>query len=93
MSVSYPKLGQKVVAKVIDMKGNCTIGMQKGDEFELSLHRCGEFCGYFYHNIHNWITMLQFEGNSPLGDDPAVMIWECPNPNNRVKIELRRVKE
>ena len=38
MPVSYPKLGQKVVAKVIDMKGNCTIGMQKGDEFELSLH-------------------------------------------------------
>lgn len=93
MAVNYPKLGDKVVAKVVDMQGDCTIGMKPGDEFELSLHKCGEFCGYFYHNIHNWITMLQFGGDSPLGDNPDAMIWECPNSNNRVKIELKRVKE
>lgn len=93
MAVNYPKLGNKVVAKVVELQRDCTIGMKPGDEFELSLHRCGEFCGYFYHNIHNWITMLQFGGDSPLGDNPDVMIWECPNPNNRVKVELKRVKE
>ncbi len=92
MAINFPKLGNKVVAKVIDMKGDCTIGMKIGDEFELSLHHCGNFCGYFYHNLYNWITMLQFDGNSPLGD-PDVMVWECPNPNNKVKVELKRVKE
>jgi len=29
---------------------------------------------------------------SPFGDDPDVMVWECPNPNGKVKVELRRVK-
>jgi len=93
MAVSYPKLGEKVVAKVVDMKGNCTIGMQKGDEFELSIHKCGDFCGYFYHNIFNWISLLQLGGNSPFGDDPNTIVWECPNAQNRVKIELTRVKD
>jgi len=51
MAVSYPKIGNKVVAKVIERKGGCSIGMDAGDEFELSLHKCGEFCGYFYHNM------------------------------------------
>ena len=93
MSVKFPKIGNKVVAKVIETKGDCTIGMKPGDEFELSVHRCGYFCGLFYHNILQWITTLQFGGKFPIGDDPDVMYWECPNPNNRVKVELRRVKE
>ncbi|MCK4795675.1 MAG: TIGR04076 family protein [Desulfobacteraceae bacterium] len=93
MAVSYPKLGNKVIVKVTETKGKCTIGMKVGDEFELSLHKCGEFCGYFYHNIFNWISTLQFGGTFPLGENPDVQVWDCPNPINRVKIELRRVKE
>lgn len=93
MAVSYPKLGNKVIAKIIDKKSDCTIGMQVGDEYELSLHKCGDFCGYFYHNIANLVAMLQFGGTFPVGDDPDMLVWECPNANNRVKIELRRIKE
>ncbi len=91
MAVNFPQIGNKVVAKVIDMQGQCTIGMQKGDEFDLSIHKCGNFCGYFYHNIYNWICMLQFDGTFPMGD-PDVMEWVCPNHNNQVKIQLRREK-
>jgi len=93
MAVSYPKVGNKVMAKETGMKGNCTIGMQVGDEFELSLHKCGEFCGFFYHNIIGWIKTLQFGGTVPFFKDPDVQIWECPNSMNGVKIELRRIKE
>ncbi len=93
MAVKYPKIGNKVVAKVIDAKGDCTIGMKIGDEYELSLHKCGDFCGLFYHNILNWITMFQFDGTFPFGEDPNLMAFECPNPNNKVKIELKRIKE
>ena len=92
MAVSYPAIGNKVVAKVIEMKGDCTIGMKVGDEFELSVHKCGEFCGYFYHNIFGMINTLQFGGTFPVGDDPDVQVWECPNFMNRVKVELKRVK-
>ena len=91
MTTTFPQIGNKVVAMVIDKAGDCTIGMQKGDEFELSIHKCGDFCGYFYHNIFNWVAMLQFGGTFPMGD-PDVMEWVCPNPQNQVKIQLTRIK-
>ena len=89
---NYPKIGNRVVAKVIDMKGDCTIGLKKGDEVELSIHKCEGFCGYFYHNLFHWIVLLQFGGTFPLSQDKDVIVWECPNPNARVKVELRREK-
>ena len=93
MAVTYPKIGNKVMAKVLEVKGSCTIGMKPGDEFELSIHKCGEFCGFFYHNIFGWVTTLQFGGTFPMGDDPDVMVWDCPNSENGVKVELKRIKE
>ena len=47
MAVTFPEIGNKVVAKVIGMQNSCSIGMKVGDEFELSVHKCGDFCGYF----------------------------------------------
>ncbi|HDL07164.1 MAG TPA: TIGR04076 family protein [Desulfobacteraceae bacterium] len=87
----FPEIGNKVVAKVIDMKGQCTIGLKKDEEYELSVHHCGDFCGYFYHNVFNWVTMLQFGGTFPMGE-PDVMEWVCPNSSNSVKIQLIRKK-
>ncbi len=87
MAVSYPKLGNKVIAKIIDMKGQCSIGMKVGEEYELSIHKCGDFCGYFYHNLFGMITTLQFGGSFP------VMEWECPNGQNKVKVQLRVEKQ
>ncbi len=91
MAVKYPELGNKVVAKIIGSQGDCTIGMKAGDEFEVSVHQCGQFCGYFYHNIFNWINVLQFGGAFPLFEDKDIIEWECPNSGNRVKVRLQRV--
>lgn len=91
--ITFPQLGPKIIAKVIKTKDNCTIGMKPGDEFELSTHKCGDFCGLFYKNIQGWVQTLQFGGTFPSGPDPDVQVWDCPNPMNRVQVELRRVKE
>ena len=93
MATTFPQIGNKVVAKVIDKQGDCTIGMDIGDEFDLTIHKCGDFCGYFYHNIFGWVKMLEFGGTFPLLEDPDVMVWECPNANNRVKVEIKRIIE
>ncbi len=93
MATTFLKIGNRVVAKVIEKQGDCTIGMDIGDEFDLSIHKCGDFCGYFFHNIFGWVKTLQFGGTFPLFEDPDVQVWECPNANNRVKVELRRIKE
>ena len=88
---TFPQIGNKVTAKIIGMEGQCTIGMKEGEEYELSIHHCGDFCGYFYHNIFNWINMLQFGGTFPKGD-PDIMEWTCPNGNNHLKVQLVREK-
>lgn len=93
MAVNFPPIGNKVVAKVIAVKSACTIGLKPGDEFELSTHRCGDFCGLFYSNIARWVTTLQLGGTFPFGDDPDVQVWDCPNAQNRVRVELRRIRE
>ena len=92
MAVTYPELGHKVKAKIISVQGDCTIGMKLGDEFDLSVHQCGEFCGVFYHNIYGWVTCLQTGGSVPFFEDPDVQMWVCPNPEHSVTIELRRLK-
>lgn len=93
MAVKYPPIGNKVVAKVLGMDGRCTINMQEGDEFELSIHKCVQFCGLFYHNIQPFVVMMQTGGDFPGLPDPDVMPGiTCPNGQNKVKIELRRIK-
>ena len=92
MSVSYPTIGNKVVAKVVGKQANCTIGMEIGDEYELSAHKCGNFCGLFYHHIAGWVKTLQFGGSVPFFPDPDTQVWECPNSSNKVRVELKRIK-
>ncbi len=33
MAVTFPQIGNKVVAKIVEKQGDCTIGMDIGDEF------------------------------------------------------------
>ncbi len=91
MAVKYPEVGKKVFATVIEASEDCTIGIQLGDEFELSSYKCGDFCGYFYHDIYPWLSLLQFDGTLD-PESPDVQYWDCPNKGN-VKIELRRIKD
>jgi len=88
----FPKFGAKVIAKVLEAK-DCTIGLKEGEEYEVSVHHCGEFCGAFYHSAYNLITLLQFGGAFPLSRDPDRIVWECPNFQRRVKVEFRRIKD
>lgn len=93
MAVEYPQIGHRVVAKVVGMEKPCNINMQEGDEFELSMHKCGEFCGYYYHNVQPFVVMLQTGGEIPGLPDPDVMQgFTCPNPQHKVQIELQRVR-
>ena len=87
MAVHFPQIGNQVTATVLEAE-ECTIGIETGDEFELSTHKCGDFCGYFYHDLYAWLGILQF-GGAVDPEDPDVQYWQCPN-NGRVKIELRR---
>ncbi len=86
--------GNKVVATVKSVKGNCSWGHEAGDTFEISCHDTAGLCGFFYHDIYPYIAMLQFGGGFPATwGNPDVMTVECMDRTNLVTLELRRVRE
>ncbi|WP_419535051.1 TIGR04076 family protein [Endozoicomonas sp.] len=89
--INFPSVGNKIIAKVISSEAPCTIGMKPGYEFELGFRKCGDFCGFFYSNIHESIMALQFSDSASSKPGSDIQVFECPNSKNRVKIELRRI--
>lgn len=89
--MSDTQYGFKVFGTVKSVRGHCFAGHQEGDTFELSYHRASGLCGGFYHDIFAAVTMLQFGGEYPWGDKDVIEV-ECPDRENLVKLELRRVR-
>jgi len=92
MALVCENIGKKVIATIVETEGDCFIGMKKGDQFELGIHKCGDFCGYLYHNLFNWISTLQFGGNLPHDEEGEVQICEWCEPPHKVKVRLKRTE-
>ena len=60
-----PELGYKMVATVVDVKGQCSVGHKVGEKFEISCHNPAGLCGFFYHNIFPSLQTFQFGANMP----------------------------
>jgi uncharacterized repeat protein (TIGR04076 family) len=87
-------LGNKVIATVKSVKGNCSWGHEAGDTFSINCHDTAGLCGFFYHDIFPYIAMLQFGGGFPKAwGDPNVVKVECMDRTNLVTLELRRASE
>ncbi len=83
--------GNKVIATVKSVKGNCSWGHEAGDTFSINCHDTAGLCGFFYHDIFPRIMALQYGGSNPWGN-PDVMTFECSDRTNLVTLELRREK-
>ena len=55
--------GYKVIATVKSVKGNCSRGHEVDDTFSINCHDAAGLCGFFYHDMDPYITMLQFGGD------------------------------
>ena len=85
--------GNKVIATVKSVKGDCSWGHEAGDTFNISCHDTAGLCGFFYHDIYPYIAMLQFGGGFPeTWGNPDVVTVECMDRVNAVRLELRREK-
>jgi uncharacterized repeat protein (TIGR04076 family) len=76
-------------AEVIEVKGHCSAGHSKGDTFTISCYDTGGLCGFFFHDIFPNLSVMQFGGKYPCGDEDE-MILECPDRTNAVKLRIRR---
>jgi uncharacterized repeat protein (TIGR04076 family) len=90
----------KVVLKIVSVQGKCAAGHKVGEEYDLD----GDFClGYsgtgkalcpsaFYAAFPNW-RILRFGGELPWEKDKDLVHTACPDPQNPVVMELRRVRK
>ena len=91
------QVGYKVVGTIKKVRGECEFGHKVGDRIELSGSSAGGLCGFFYHDIYPYIIMLQFGGKfpkewGPEGWEGDVLVFDCMDIANAVRIELRREK-
>ena len=83
----------KVIANVISQKGTCAAGHKVGDEFVIGEEIPAGVCSWAFHTLFPFVEVLQFGGSFPWESDPDRATVACPDPENPVVFELRRVAD
>jgi uncharacterized repeat protein (TIGR04076 family) len=84
-----PSFIKPLKAEIVDVKGTCNAGHQKGDTFSISCYDNGGLCGFFYHDLFPSLSVLQFGGKYPWFAQDEMMV-ECPDRHNAVAIKLTK---
>jgi len=91
---------EKVILKIVSVKGTCAAGHYAGQEFDLSkdflLGVSGDpraLCPSAFHAIFPSWRVLRHGGAFPWEEDRDKTTIACPDPFNPVVMELRRVKQ
>ena len=91
---------EKVILKVVSVKGHCAAGHKEGQEFDLSKDFMLGFSGdpkaicpsAFYAIYPSW-GVLRHGGTLPWSENKDKAHVGCPDPFNPVVMELTRIGE
>jgi uncharacterized repeat protein (TIGR04076 family) len=90
---------EKVVLKILSVKGTCDAGLREGQEFDLSnefslgISKDGKtLCPSAFYAAYPFWRVLRFGGEFPWEKNKDLGHVACPDPFNPVIMELRRVK-
>ncbi len=90
---------EKVILKIISVKGTCDAAHREGQEFDLSgVFNVGTspdgkaICPSAFNAAYPYWRTLRFGGGFPWEKDKDRVHVACPDPFNPVIMELRRVK-
>jgi uncharacterized repeat protein (TIGR04076 family) len=83
----------KVMARVVSQKGTCAAGLKVGDEFPAGEKTPGNICSFAYTAIFPFAVALMTDGAFPWEKDPDRTTVACPDAENPVVIELRRIRQ
>ncbi len=82
-----------VAIKVVSQKGTCGLGHKVGDEWVIS-HKTPEgLCMGALGALHPYIMALMCGGTFSWTSDPYVATFACPDAENPVVLELRRLQK
>lgn len=83
----------KIKIKVTSQKGTCVVGHKIGDEFETSGTTPAGICLFAFSSILPSLSPLMFGGQFFWSKDKDVAEVACPDADNPVVFELRRIRE
>jgi len=79
---------KKIIATVIKMDGICNAGHKIGDTFELSTHKTGGLCGFFYHEMFPRLSVIQYGGRYPWWEE-GQNVFEFTCNDRKVDLTIR----
>ena len=82
-----------VAVKVISQKGTCHAEHKVGDEWCIGIKTPDGICLPAFNALYPSLQVLRFGGVFPYSDDPDTAKEACPDPNNPVVFELRRIRK
>ena len=83
-----------VTIKVVSQQGTCNAGHKVGDEWIMKNDKTpGGICAGAFCTIFPDSRVLSFGGVFPWSTDPDVGRVTCPDANNPVVFEIRRLKQ
>ena len=80
-----------VKVRVISQKGTCAIGHKVGDDFIISRTTPEGICLSAFNTFFPAMRTLMFGGTFPWSEDPDTATAACPDAENPVVFELRRI--
>lgn len=87
-----------VVLTVVSQTGTCAAGLKAGRQYDLDSQEIvlgfhgGRLCPGAFYAAYPYYLALKF-GASPWYLDSEATVVACPDPKNRVVLELRRVQQ
>ena len=83
----------QVTAKIISQKGQCSAGHKVGDVFTIGDTVPTGMCSWAFYTLFPFISALQAGGSFPWEKDKDTAVVACPDADNPVVFELRRIKK
>ena len=83
----------KVSVKVVSQKGTCALGHKVGDRWVVDDKTPEGLCLFAFSSLLPGLPALMFGGSFPWEKDPDMTTVACPDPDNPVVFELRRLRE
>ena len=77
---------------VVSQKGSCGAGHKVGDKWVVKNHTPGGICLSAFHAMESDIDVLKYGGSFPWSKDPDVTSTVCPDPQNPVVFEIKRIR-
>ena len=82
-----------VVAKVVSQKGTCGANHKVGDQWVIGSKTPEGICLSAFNALFPNLRVLRFGGSFPWSADPDVTTAACPDAQNPVVFELRRLQK